>query len=449
MERAALLIASGNYDDESLSKLRSPSGDAAALTEVLNDKGIGSFAVRCMVDEPHWVISEAIEEFFHNRYRDDLLLLHISCHGIKDRNGRLFFATRTTRRDRIASTTVSADFLRAQMEGCRARTIIVLIDCCYSGAYLAGAKADQTVYISEELTGRGRAVLTATDRLEYGYEGTDIRAFGEISSRFTAEVIEGLRSGAADLDQDGRVTVNDLYKYLYNRLRGMSPPQSPQLFAELEYDPVIATVPAEISAMRRKSTASEAVSAPVDPTVPLRAFRKGLDIIVFHKIDLKDVMHGDSFAFTYEVWQRCENCDGDGSCLNCGNSRRVWRKRSITMKIPVGVEGGMQIRLVGIGDVKHGGKGQGHLFVALVEQPHEIIVRSKNGVDLEMPISVSEPVARKGGVLVIDLIGEVINVRIPPGIDQMQRVRIRGKGVPKLKSDVRGDLYLIAYKQDF
>lgn len=169
--RFALLIATGRYDQPGLQQLRSPARDAEGLAEVLSDQDIGAFQVRTVVDGRHHEVNRAVEEFFLDRSRDDLLLLHLSCHGVKNDSGELFFAARDTYRGLLGSTAVSAAFLQTQMRRCRARSIVLLLDCCYSGAFLAGTKGDTTVHVKDELAGHGRAVLTATNRTEYAWEG--------------------------------------------------------------------------------------------------------------------------------------------------------------------------------------------------------------------------------------------------------------------------------------
>ena len=135
-------------------------------------------AIAQTIDRRGREVNRAIEDFFLERSRDDLLLLHLSCHGIKDDNGRLHFAARDTDKRLLASTAVSADFVHAQMRRCRAKSIIVLLDCCYSGAFLSGTKGDPAVHVKDELAGHGRAIITATNRTEYAWEGDRLQRTG-------------------------------------------------------------------------------------------------------------------------------------------------------------------------------------------------------------------------------------------------------------------------------
>jgi hypothetical protein len=82
--RSALIVASDSYTDPGLRRLRAPAQDAQALAAVLSSPDIGGFDARVLRNEPAHEINLAVEEFFADRRPDDLLLLHFSCHGVKD-----------------------------------------------------------------------------------------------------------------------------------------------------------------------------------------------------------------------------------------------------------------------------------------------------------------------------------------------------------------------------
>jgi hypothetical protein len=230
--RDALIIATGKYEDPELRGLRAPAQDERALTRVLSDPAIGGFHVESVVDKPARVITRAAQQFFADRGLDDLLLLHLSCHGVKDDDGRLYFAATDTEKKWLASTGVAASFMADLMERCRARSIVLLLDCCYSGAFVPGAKGDEGVHLKErfERAGEGRAVLTASNDIEYSWEG-DARSGEGAPSLFTAAIVEGLETGEADRDRDGMVSIEDLNKHVYERVRAKKPGQTPKMWA--------------------------------------------------------------------------------------------------------------------------------------------------------------------------------------------------------------------------
>src|SRR5215207_6398309 len=133
--RSALIVASDDYTDPGLRRLRAPASDARALAGVLRDPKIGGFEVRTLLNEPAYEVNEAVEEFFAVRRPDDLLLLHFSCHGVKDEGGELYFAAANTKLRRLGATAVAAEFVNRRMSRSRSRRIVLLPDCCYAGAF--------------------------------------------------------------------------------------------------------------------------------------------------------------------------------------------------------------------------------------------------------------------------------------------------------------------------
>jgi Caspase domain/Effector Associated Constant Component 1 len=228
--RSALIIASREYQDPGLGQLRSPAHDAEALARVLGNPRIGGFDVTTLLDAPSYEIGEAVEDFFADRSPDDLLLMHFSCHGVKDESGELYFATSNTKLRRLGATAVAADFVNRRMNRSRSRRIVLLLDCCYAGAFERGmtARAGTTVNIEEQFGGRGRAVITASSSMEYAFEGDRLADAHELApSVFTSALVEGLDTGEADRDQDGQVSLDELYDYVYDKVRGVTPNQTP------------------------------------------------------------------------------------------------------------------------------------------------------------------------------------------------------------------------------
>ncbi len=243
--RLALIIASYEYQDDSLRQLVAPAQDAEALAQVLRDPGIGGYEVQSLLNEPSHEVTQAIEAFFVDRKRDDLLLLYFSGHGIKDDDGQLYFATANTRRKLLRSTGISANFVNNVMRYSRSRRQVLLLDCCYSGAFARGmiARADKSIGTKERFEGRGRVVLTASDAMQYAFEGDRVEGEG-VRSIFTRVLVQGLETGEADLNGDELVSPDELYKYVYDRVTDEMPQQRPEMWAfGVEGDIVIARNP--------------------------------------------------------------------------------------------------------------------------------------------------------------------------------------------------------------
>jgi hypothetical protein len=228
--RYALIVASSRYSDATLTQLEAPAHDARSLAKVLAAPGIGDFDVTTLTDEPAPSVMQGIEDFFDGRRREDLVLLYFSGHGILDEGARLYFATTDTRVDRPRSTAVAADFVNELMTECRSRRQVLVLDCCNSGAFARGIKAGTTVGTGERFEGRGRVVITASDALQYAFEGDRVEGEG-IGSVFTRALVHGLETGAADLNGDGHVTLDELYDFVYGRVVDSSPRQRPHKWA--------------------------------------------------------------------------------------------------------------------------------------------------------------------------------------------------------------------------
>jgi tetratricopeptide (TPR) repeat protein len=248
--RFALIVATSDYkEDPDLRKLIAPAQDAEALYSVLNDPEIGGFEqVKIIKNERSYKISEEIQEFLNERRPDDMLLLYFSCHGIKDEEGQLYFAATNTRRTILDSTAISADFINRVMFRSRSRRQILVLDCCYSGAFARGLlpRADKTIHTNEYFDqGRGRIVLTASDAMQYSFEENTLRV--EVTnpgSIYTRAIVDGLKTGKADLNQDGHVSYDELYEYTYDRVIRDTPFQKPGMWVlGVQGDVVIAKNP--------------------------------------------------------------------------------------------------------------------------------------------------------------------------------------------------------------
>ena len=273
--RAALVLAVSEYSDTTLRKLRSPAGDAADFGQVLSSPELGGFDVTTVLDGRAHQIRLAVEEFLAVCGPDDLALVYLSCHGLVDVRRRLYFAATDTVKERLASTGVEARWLLDQLDECRARRQVVILDCCFSGAFATGTKGDNTVELGSELLGqgRGRVVLTASRATEYSFEGTPTEDSAPAASVFTAAIATGIRTGVADTDHDGYISVDDAYAYAFDAMRAAGAQQTPQRWLYgAEGDIVLAKNPtaAGAGAASTERTERESVGpGPRPTTIPV------------------------------------------------------------------------------------------------------------------------------------------------------------------------------------
>jgi hypothetical protein len=236
MKRRALIIGNSKYEDPAFAELVTPGKDAKKFAEILRAPDIGNFdTVITLFDETEGHCRREISRFLKQRSVDDLSLLYFSGHGVLDDQGQLFFAVRDSELEILRATAISANLVRQEMDSSYSRQQLLILDCCYSGAYSHGAKGVNQTSISALTTfsgtGLGRIILTATDATQYAWEGSQLIGNAE-NSVFTHFLIEGLETGLADRDKDGEISIDELYDYVYENIVTHTPNQTPRKFAD-------------------------------------------------------------------------------------------------------------------------------------------------------------------------------------------------------------------------
>ena len=143
----------------------------------------------------------------------------------------------------------------------------------------------------------------------------------------------------------------------------------------------------------------------------------------------------------------CKTCGGTGHtienpCPECEGQGRVPDRQRVTVEVPVGIRDAQQLRLSGFGEAGMHGARPGDLIVTCRIQPHEFFER--DGDNLHARANVSIVQATLGAEIEIDGIfeDEKVQVRIPEGCQNEQVVRVKGFGMPKFRSESRGDMYV-------
>ncbi|MFY1668677.1 chaperonin GroEL [Plantactinospora sp. WMMB334] len=289
--RYALLVAVGEYDDPSLDQLRAPEQDVERLAAVLEDPSVGNFTVRTLQDPADHEVRREIEDLLTDRVNDDLVLLYFSCHGIVDPFHRLYFAAANTDRTRPASTAISRSFVNEQLEACRAAAKVLVLDCCFAGAFAEGFKGAPQGALDGQV-GRGYVVISACDSYEYAFESDGLVESAPRGSIFTDVLLEGLATGGADLDGDGRVGVDELFRYVHDGVVRRRPDQKPKWSAyNAEPHIYLASVPAAPHLPRDREAVPGAVAKAAGEAAPrptnhnrhqavvARGFRAGADLV--------------------------------------------------------------------------------------------------------------------------------------------------------------------------
>ncbi|MEU1547057.1 caspase family protein [Nocardia sp. NPDC005745] len=261
MAKRSLIIANQHYRDPAFAELPGAAHDAIELESVLADPDIAGFEVEVLRDATSAECRRAIERFSRKARGDDLLLLHMSCHGEKDIHNFLYLIGTDSEKEYLAATGIDIVFIRDQLEDSRSTKTVLLLDCCYSGAYSNSRRrrsGSDSVDIAEPFTGSGSVVITASTSLQFSHEfEASSRATNE-PSVFTSAIVHGLRTGEADIDGDGWISVIDLYTYVHDTVKRSTPNQTP----------TCNVFRAQGALFIAKSSAVRTDAPPVDPPSP-------------------------------------------------------------------------------------------------------------------------------------------------------------------------------------
>ena len=213
--RYALVIGVSEYG-EGLHSLPGSLLDAEGMAQVLEDPDRGAFQVQRLLNPDRLQMEGAIERFFAGRNDTDLLLLYFSGHGdlgnsISQQELHLC-AKGTTKEGKrlIESSAMSAGVLKRRMGLCRSQQIVVILDCCYSGAIADLLKKGEGGIDFEPLSAPGRVVLASSNSSQVSYQAVDGL------SLYTHYLIEGM-AGVAHQGQQPWIVAHDLHKYAERR----------------------------------------------------------------------------------------------------------------------------------------------------------------------------------------------------------------------------------------
>jgi len=215
-----------------------------------------------------------------------------------------------------------------------------------------------------------------------------------------------------------------------------------------------------------------------------RSRKRGRDRLVEAELSFEEAVAGcnKDIKVTYKdacekckgtgvkTWKNCETCQGRGrqtiqqspfilevGCTACGGHGRMpdekcaecngdglkkAREETVTVKIPAGVDTGMQVRLLGLGDFDSTNSVRGDLYVTLKIQPHEFFTRE--GVDLWCRVYVPYTKLVLGTKLDVPTLDKVVEVKIPPNTSPGTKLRLKGHGLPDIHRPNRlGDIMII------
>ncbi|BDM79038.1 GUN4 domain-containing protein [Acaryochloris marina] len=214
--RAALLVGISEYG-EGFEPLPGSLRDVQAMAGVLKDPECGAFEVEDLKNCSDTSLESAIEGFFSGQDADNLLLFYFSGHGDLGSGGmlnqQLHLCAKNSRKANgrlIESSALSAGFLKRQMDLCRAKQIVVILDCCYSGKIADLLTKGEGDIDFDDLKASGRVILASSSAAKIALQERDGL------SLYTQFLIEGME-GAAYLGQGNWILARNLHEHADRR----------------------------------------------------------------------------------------------------------------------------------------------------------------------------------------------------------------------------------------
>lgn len=265
--RYAIIVGNTEYKDHRLTNLSSPKDDIEELSSVLIDPRIGAFDdVILLLNESSTSIIKHLGEFYNKRKSNDLLFLYFSGHGLLDKMNKLYLATVDTINEdsKRITTSIPGNLIKDLISNSNSKKQVVVLDCCYSGAFGPGAKSEgkqldlvNELFIEEKLkAGYGTFVITASDSVQQAYEG-DSYVGGTKYSLFTHFLLEGLKTGDADLDKSGIITTDELYQYIFEKLKSVKSDQTPTNWSRNQKGSLVLAKNVQLTQSKKRTIASD------------------------------------------------------------------------------------------------------------------------------------------------------------------------------------------------
>jgi len=282
--RYAVLVASSRFPDEpKLPELACPENDVDGLHEVMRAPEHGGFAeVNVLKNRPHFEVLRRINQVLKRADKNDLVLLYYSGHGKLDSAGRLHLATVDTVVADLESTSVPVQSIKNFIDVSPATKTALILDCCYSGAveksFFRGAVDDQLNLMAG---GRGTFIMTASTGIQAAKEKEETR-YGI----FTRHLVDGIRSGEADRDADGLITMNELYKYAHEKVLDESHQEPMKWDLNVRGELVIARGGSERWAERAQRIRERLLALASEHVLPTSIVAKGLEVSALGRAEL-------------------------------------------------------------------------------------------------------------------------------------------------------------------
>jgi uncharacterized caspase-like protein len=270
MARHALLIGVQEYDGSgNMTPLSCPRADVDLMQSLLTDPAFTEepYAVTAVKDAELRETKQAVDDFVEAVDRDDTVIIYFSGHGMRDNaSGDLYLCVRDTREDRLHSTGYPFTLLSRSIKNRNLRKVLIILDCCYSGAadvkdFLIGKLNEAE---EQRENGTGTYVISSGGQTE-----TSLEDKNKDYSLFTKVLAEGIRTGDADRNGNGVICVHEIARYVATKVperaaqqgietTGRAKRQQPQISSKADFGEFVIAVNAAKAAEEKRKKDTQA-----------------------------------------------------------------------------------------------------------------------------------------------------------------------------------------------
>ena len=174
--------------------------------------------------------------------------------------------------------------------------------------------------------------------------------------------------------------------------------------------------------------------------------RKGQDVLYHMTIDFEEAVYGTKKDIKILSKTTCPYCHGSGTsyektCSDCHGSGTVTNRKTITVTIPAGIDNGNRLRIAEKGSAGINGGPNGDLYIEFTVKRHEFYQRDEDDIYIDLPLTITE--AALGTKKEIPTIYGNVDLTIPAGTQNDDKMRLRGKGIENIATKRKGDMYVI------
>jgi len=221
MARVALLIGVSQDSNASFQPQVGAQQNVEAMQRVLQHSEMGRFEVKTLINPDQRSMEQGIETLFANCQKYDLVLLYFSGLALKNDRGELYLATgKSDRPKEVLSPLIAlaARFVQAMSAKSQSERQVVILDCWLQNTLGEPDNNDRSVDVATQLVREGQTALAAFTPTHYSYPQNRPQL-----SVYTRYLVEGMETGAADLDNDGVVSVDELHEYASRKVQKVAP----------------------------------------------------------------------------------------------------------------------------------------------------------------------------------------------------------------------------------